>query len=139
MKLRALAIALLSLELLAGSVYAAEYFNADFDGTTVTNFGGTISYGAQITEENLIAGTSIGTWTVNKAQAVPTLRTMRMIQTDGGGDVSTYDIKLAGNSIAGGSGIAFRDASSSKWTGSAFGNIIVFQIAPPSGTVLIIR
>ena len=60
---------------------------------------------------------------------------------------STYDIELAGNSLTGGSGIAFRDlaadglsnlafSTNQRFTGGAFDNITVSQIPEPATALL---
>ena len=94
------ALTIATAALFAGITSSAEVvFEANFDGTTVADLGGTNGYGAQITEANLNAGTATGTWTVNQAQPLGG-RTARNIQTDGGANVTEkalrFGIDLAG-------------------------------------------
>ena len=81
-------------------------FAANFDGTTVSDLGGTNGYGAQITEANLNAGTTVGTWSVNQAQALGG-KTARMIQTDGGANVTNKALRF---------GIDFTDGTTASTT-----------------------
>lgn len=53
--------------------------------------------GAQITAENLNTGTATGTWTVDQSQATPTSKTHKMIQTNGGADVSNKALRFGIN------------------------------------------
>ena len=73
---------------------ATTYFSSNFDDTVVTNLGGSIGFGAQITAGNLNAGTATGTWTVNQSQAAPSSKSDKMIQTNGGADVSNKALRL---------------------------------------------
>jgi hypothetical protein len=78
---------------------ATTLFQADFNGTTVSDVGGGV-FLAQITETNLEAGTSVGDWTVNTAQALSTNRALRSIQGVGAANVTNkalrFGIDLAG-------------------------------------------
>ncbi|GEM_PF-2324534 len=76
---------------------ATTYFSSNFDTTAVTNLGGSIGFGAQITAGNLNAGTATGTWTVDQSQATPTSKTDKMIQTNGGADVSNKALRFGIN------------------------------------------
>lgn len=76
---------------------ATTYFSSNFDTTAVTNLGGSIGFGAQITAENLNTGTATGTWTVDQSQATPTSKTHKMIQTNGGADVSNKALRFGIN------------------------------------------
>ena len=73
---------------------ATTYFSSNFDDTVVTNLGGSIGFGAQITAGNLNAGTATGTWTVNQSQTAPANQSHKMIQTNGGADVSNKALRL---------------------------------------------
>jgi hypothetical protein len=73
---------------------AATVFSANFDGTTVADIGSSNGYGAQLTQTNLDAGTATGSWTVNQAQAAPTTRTSKMIQTDGAANVTNKALRF---------------------------------------------
>ena len=77
---------------------ATTYFSSNFDDTVVTNLGGSIGFGAQITAGNLNAGTATGTWTVDQSQAAPSNKSHKMIQPNGGGeDVSNKALRLGIN------------------------------------------
>ena len=76
---------------------ATTYFSSNFDDTVVTNLGGSIGFGAQITAGNLNAGTATGTWTVDQSQAAPSNKSHKMIQTNGGTDVSNKALRLGIN------------------------------------------
>ena len=77
---------------------ATTYFSSNFDDTVVTNLGGSIGFGAQITAGNLNAGTATGTWTVDQSQAAPSNQSHKMIQPNGGGeDVSNKALRLGIN------------------------------------------
>ncbi|MFT5905633.1 MAG: hypothetical protein ACI9E1_001232 [Cryomorphaceae bacterium] len=76
------------------SANAATVFSANFDSTTVADFGGTIGYGAQLTKTNLDAGTATGSWTVNQAQDAPATNTAKMIQTDNGVNVTDKALRF---------------------------------------------
>jgi len=90
----AVGLVMLTVFVVSTSASAATVFNADFDGTTVADLGGTNGYGAQITEANLNAGTSVGTWTVNQAQDAPGGKNAKMIQTDGGANVTEKALRF---------------------------------------------
>mgnify|MGYP006093010241 CR=1 FL=1 len=77
---------------------ATTYFSSNFDDTVVTDLGGSIGFGAQITAGNLNAGTATGTWTVDQSQAAPSNKSHKMIQPNGGGeDVSNKALRLGIN------------------------------------------
>lgn len=71
---------------------------SDFDGTTVADLGGSDGYGAPISEANLNAGTAVGSWTLNEAFNPPGSRTNKMIQTDGGANVTAKALRF-GNAL----------------------------------------
>jgi hypothetical protein len=91
-----LALPIIATALIAASPVnaATVVFSANFDGTTVADIGSGQGFGAQLTSTNLDAGTAIGTWTVNQAQNAPTGRTQRMIQTDGGANVTNKALRF---------------------------------------------
>ncbi len=81
-------------------ITATTLFQADFNGTTVSDVGSGV-FLAQITKPNLDAGTSVGDWTVNTAQGVPgTNRAFKSIQGVGAANVTDkalrFGIDLAG-------------------------------------------
>ena len=75
------------------SANAATVFSANFDGTTVADLGSGNGYGAQITTTNLNAGTATGSWTVHATQALGG-KTAKMIQTDGGANVTNKALRF---------------------------------------------
>jgi hypothetical protein len=90
-----LALPIIFVALIAGSpANAAVVFDANFDGTSVADIGSGNGFGAQLTETNLNAGTSTGTWTVNQTQTAPTSKTNKMIQTDGGANVTNKALRF---------------------------------------------
>lgn len=72
-------------------------FQADFNGTTVTDTGGG-EFLAQITKANLDAGTATGSWTVNATQASPgTNSAFKSIQGVGGANVTNKALRFGIN------------------------------------------
>lgn len=96
-KLTAASVALLTVLMIHEGRSAIALFS-DFDGTPVANLGGSNGYGAPISEANLNAGTAVGSWTLNEAFDPPGGHTAKMIQTDGGANVTAKALRF-GNAL----------------------------------------